>query len=100
MENAKKRGRPPKNGIRDISAFLRSTVALEAYQRARAQGEKYVIAIQLAVAAVRERFPEMSISETEVKRVLREFQPEGASEVWVVTKSGREYSLGFGSRSA
>ena len=69
-----KRGRPKKDGLKPGWMLFRSFLALHAYDQARARGNKHSSAITEAISAVRSREPEMPISETEVKRVLAEFQ--------------------------
>jgi hypothetical protein len=74
----RKRGRPPQNGVKEPRNLLRSLAVLYSYDKARANGEKYIVAIRESVAFVRQFHPGMPISETEVKRILAEFRPEGA----------------------
>jgi hypothetical protein len=71
----KKIGRPPKNGVVEPERFLRALMVTFAYSNARAGGQKHSAAVREAVEFVRRLDPEMSISETEVKRVLAEFLP-------------------------
>jgi len=47
-----------------------------AYDEARGSGQKHSAAVALAVDFVRQRYPEMPISKTEVKRILATFRPE------------------------
>ena len=78
---ARKRGRPPKNGVKDPIALLRALIVLHGYDHARAKREKYSVAINEAVAFVRQLHAGMPISETEVKRILAEFRPRGARTI-------------------
>jgi hypothetical protein len=71
-----KRGRPRKNGVQEGWVLFRASVALEGYNRSRKAGEKHSEALKAGVAAVRQTFPGMPISLTEVKRILAEFQPK------------------------
>jgi len=69
-----KPGRPPKGAVRPPEHFLRGAVALRAFDAARTGGEKYEVALEAGVKAVRELFPDLPMSTTEVKRFLREFR--------------------------
>src|SRR5262249_28847505 len=66
----KKRGRPKTNGVRPGWVLLRDNIALNAYDEARTSGEKHETALKTMVAAVQRWNPEMSMSETEAKRIL------------------------------
>ena len=70
-----KRGRPSKNDVKEDWVLFRSLLALDGYGRSRKDGEKYSEALKAGVAEVRQKFPGMPVSPTEVKRVLAEFQP-------------------------
>jgi hypothetical protein len=87
----RKRGRPAKNGLKDSRALSRVLAVLHSYDQARAEGEKYSVAIDEAIAFVRQLHPTMRISQTEAKRVLGEFRPKGAC---VILKS--EFSVAEG----
>ena len=50
--------------------FVRHGIVLCAFDEAKRNGEKYVDAIAAGISAVHSWFPEMSISRTEVKRIL------------------------------
>ncbi len=108
-----KRGRPKKNGLQPGWMLLRRMEALYAYGQARMAGEKHSAAVREAVKAVREKHPSMRISETEVRRILADWQPKNVPTVIVVGKPDRPdeertlpdgqkaktvLSLGFGSR--
>jgi len=80
-----KRGRPNKHGVRPGWMLLRSVMVLNAYDQARASGDKHSAAVTEAVSAVRSRTPGMPISETEVKRVLAEFQSRDSEGSWVIS---------------
>jgi hypothetical protein len=71
----KKRGRPSKNGVKNGTWHMRTLMVMYAYDEARTSGLKHSAAVREAVAFVRQLHPEMSISETEVKRVLTELRP-------------------------
>jgi hypothetical protein len=72
----KKRGRPPKYGVVKPERFKRALKIIHAHSKAREGGQKHSAAVREAVEFVRQLDPEMPISETEVKRVLAEFQPQ------------------------
>jgi len=91
-----KLGRPKKNGVKPGWMLFRSFLLLHTYDQARARGEKHSAAIAEAVSALRFRVPELPISETEVKRVLAEFQSKDLAENFIITESvaqGRELHL-------
>jgi len=73
----KKLGRPPTNGKQPAWMFYRMMFALYAYNEARAS-TKHSSAISEAICFVRSQFPEVPISETEVKRVIAQLQPRGS----------------------
>lgn len=77
-----KRGRPPTGGAKDGSVLVRASFALAMFEEARKRGEKYEVAVKETVRRMHERFPSERFSETELKRVLHEFQPKGATEVF------------------
>jgi hypothetical protein len=77
----RKRGRPTKNGVKDVRALSRALAVLYSHDDARARGEKYSAAIRESVTFVRQLHPGMPISETEVKRILAEFRPRGARTI-------------------
>jgi hypothetical protein len=52
----------------------RIAVGLLGYDEARSSGEKYAEGLKAAVAKVREEFPDIPMSETEMKRILAEFR--------------------------
>jgi hypothetical protein len=80
----RKRGRPPKNGVTEVWRFVRALKAIYGYTKARERREKHWAAVSSAVEFVRQLNPRMSISETEVKRVLAKFLPqESAVAFWV-----------------
>jgi hypothetical protein len=84
----RRRGRPAKNGVKDLWFLLRALTVLHWYREARARGEKHSVAIREAVDLVRQFHPGMPMSETEAKRILAEFQPKGAPVILV-----SEYSV-------
>jgi hypothetical protein len=71
----KKRGRPRKHGVKNPSALARALMVIYAYDEARKDGLKHSAAIREAVAFVKRLRPEMSVSETEVRRILAELRP-------------------------
>jgi hypothetical protein len=87
METTKQRGRPRKNGARPGWVLHRAAIALYGYDKARSAGEKYAEALKAAVAEVRREFPQVSISETEIKRVLAEFRVKELELTLLITES-------------
>jgi hypothetical protein len=77
MEQTKrKRGRPPKHGVKDGSVFRRVLAVLDLYDKLRRDGNKYSSTITGVVASLHERG--IWISETEVRRIVTEFRPRNA----------------------
>ena len=72
MEIAKKpRGRPRNEKDRIKSwQFGRVAMILCAYDEARRRGDKHSVAVKDAVDSIRQHSPELSISESEVRRTL------------------------------
>jgi hypothetical protein len=70
----KKCGRPNQNGEHPIWMLVRVTLAVYGFHQARRAGAKHFAAIQAAVAFVRALHPEMPVSETEVRRILADWQ--------------------------
>ena len=67
----KKRGRPRKTKDRiPFSSFVRMGWARIPYDEARKSGEKHSVALREAVQAVKERAPQMPMSETGAKRIV------------------------------
>jgi len=56
-------------------------MVLFAYDEARQRGEKHSVAIIQAVEYIRQHYPKMPISETEVRRVLATFRPRKSRTV-------------------
>jgi hypothetical protein len=70
------RGRPKKEeGRIELWRFGRAGMVFFAYDEARRRGEKHAVAVVQAVEYVRQRYPEMPISQTEVRRLLATFRP-------------------------
>ena len=69
------RGRPRKNGVSGPWQFARGLTILNAYQQARERGEKHSVAVSEAVVEVRQKGG-FRVSETEVRRVLKELRPK------------------------
>jgi hypothetical protein len=82
-----KRGRPSKRGGQNPIVFFRAMVALKAFDEARSDGEKYSGALKAGVAAVRRAIPNISMSETEMKRILAEFHSSHLKQTLLVTDS-------------
>jgi hypothetical protein len=87
------RGRPKKNGVKDPGHLLRLGIAICAYDKARLAGEKYSVALQAAVEAVRLQIPGTSMSETEMKRILAEFRPHSMETTLVFEESDNRVSI-------
>jgi hypothetical protein len=83
----KLRGRPKTNGVMPAWVLHRTMVGLYAYDKARSRGEKYEQALRAAVKDVRQTFPEMRMSETEMKRILAEFRSKALALTFLVTES-------------
>jgi hypothetical protein len=62
-------------------------LVLNAYNEARSLGLKHSAAVSEAVAVVKNRLPDVQISQTEVKRILAEYQPSGALTVLTTKKN-------------
>jgi hypothetical protein len=82
----KPRGRPRTNGVMQAWVLHRTMVGLSAYDEARSRGEKYEQALRAAVEEVRQTFPEMRMSETDMKRILAEFRPKELELTFLVTE--------------
>ena len=89
------RGRPKMKGVAKLQ---RDLTIVWSYNESRRVGEKHAIAVASAATQVRDQYPGMRVSETEVKRVLAKYQPKGNSEAFIVTKLRNGFGLGFGSR--
>jgi len=66
--------------------LFRCFLVLHAYNEARSSPLKHSSAVTEAVATVKNTWPDMPISATEVKRVLANFQPKGIPVAFKVTK--------------
>jgi hypothetical protein len=78
----RQRGRPRKEkDTIQFWQFARAAHVLYAYDDARGRGEKHSVAVQNAVDFVKHLNPEMSISRTEVKRILAALPPRGSETV-------------------
>jgi hypothetical protein len=71
-----KRGRPSNGGVRRPEHLLRGAVAIEAFDAARASGQKYEVALAAGVRAVRKSLPDVPMSISELKRFLTEFRSQ------------------------
>jgi hypothetical protein len=89
------RGRPKLNGVTKLQ---RDLTVVWSYNESRRAGEKHATAVAHAASEVRKQYPEIKISETEVKRTLAKYQPKGYAETFVVTKIKNGFGLGFGAR--
>jgi hypothetical protein len=75
-----KRGRPHAKGLKPLWMLLRISHVLKEYDDARLQG-KHLAAIRTTIDAIRNRFPKMRISETEVKRIVASQRAKGLTEI-------------------
>ena len=82
----KPRGRPKTNGVMQAWVLHRTMVGLYAYDKARSRGEKYEQALRAAVEEVRQTFPEIRMSATEMKRILAEFRPKELELTFLITE--------------
>ena len=81
-----KRGRPRRHGLQPGWMFHRCCLVLHAYNEARSSPLKHSSAVTEAVATVKKTWPDVPISETEVKRILAKFQPKGIPVAFRVKK--------------
>jgi hypothetical protein len=77
MQSEKRpRGRPKKTeGLIKFWHFVRAGMLMSAFDEARESGEKHSAAVTQAGEDVRQRHPEMPVSETEVRRTLAMYRP-------------------------
>jgi hypothetical protein len=74
-----KMGRPRKRkGVISSWAFTRAGIVMSAYDEARENGQKHSAAVRQSVEVIRQRHPEIPISETGVRRILSQFRPIGS----------------------
>jgi hypothetical protein len=91
----RKRGRPSTGGVKAPRQFKRALMVIYGYTKAREQGAKHAAAVQEAVDFVRQLDPQLSVSQTEVKRNLAEFLPQGGQVALTV-----DYSILEGKEAA
>lgn len=77
------RGRPRKNGAKSASMLKRSLLILLEFGRARSRGLKHSAAIAETVAVIGCKYPDVCVSETEVKRTLAEWMPRNRETVFL-----------------
>jgi hypothetical protein len=78
----RRRGRPrKKEGYVEFWCFVRAAMAMSAYDEARGNGQKHIVAVMHAVDSVRQCFPGMRISVSEVKRTLAAWRPEDSRTI-------------------
>jgi hypothetical protein len=87
---SRKRGRPESNGVKPGKILNRVVWVLCKCDEFRKTGMKRSSAITETVEFMRKEQPDLAVSETEVRRILAEFQPKGASEVLLVTSKPQE----------
>jgi hypothetical protein len=69
------RGRPKKEeGREEFWRFIRAGIIISAYDEARKDGQKHIVAVTQVVEHLRQHHPEMPVSETVVKRTLATFR--------------------------
>ena len=92
MEIARKqRGRPRKQKDTIKSwQFARVAMILCAYDEARRKGDKHSVAVKDAVDIIRQRSPELSISESGVKRTLATWRPREGRTVLFFERSDKD----------
>jgi hypothetical protein len=95
----KKRGRPRKNGVKELKDFGRVLKVVFAHAKARREGLKRVSAIQEACEFVRQFDPDTRISKTGVKRILAEFVPQDSQIALKVDASVLEGDEAVGRRT-
>jgi hypothetical protein len=72
----KKLGRPRREkGMISFWNFQRGGIAMSSYDEARKNGEKHSAAVAQTVEFIKQYYPMMRISETEVKRTLAAWRP-------------------------
>jgi hypothetical protein len=74
--STRRRGRPEKNGRKDLRDLARGLKILHAYTMAREKHLKHSAAVRETVEFIRRLDPGTRTSETAVKRVLAEFLPQ------------------------
>ena len=76
-EMKKSMGRPrQKEGLFSFRDFDRANIAMSLYHEARKNGQKHSVAVAQTVESIKQRYPIMRISETEVKRIWLHGVPE------------------------
>ena len=90
-----KRGRPSTNGIKPGWVLHRDVLALLGYDQARSAGEKHAAALTAAVAAVREEFPTMPMSETTARRILVRYRSATVVETFLPIKTDQGVGVIF-----
>ena len=87
-----KRGRP-KNEAKPWWVLHRTMLALCGYDKERRAGEKYDAGLRAGIAEVHRVYPNMPISMTEMKRILRGFRPKTLSPTYFVVESEQPITL-------
>jgi len=78
----KKLGRPrKKEGLISFRDFDRVNMAMSLYHEGRKNGQKHSAAVAQTVESIKQRYPMMRISETEVKRILAAWSPRGSHTI-------------------
>lgn len=73
----RKRGRPKTNGVKSGNLLWRDLLVLHTFNRLR-PNMKHSCAVSETVMAIRKDYPNIHLSETEVRRILAEFQPRNS----------------------
>ncbi len=83
-ESKRRRGRPRANGQQPGWMLFRAFEILRVYQSLRDAGNKYAYAVRETRDVLRKQYPDMRISETEIKRVLRSMYDPHSRVEWAV----------------
>lgn len=95
-------GRPKSSGEKPAWELFRALEVLLVYTAERTKGTKYDVAIHLAIAHIKQKFPGMPISRSSVKRIIAMTCSKDANTQWQVRKyvdpiTEKEVtSMGFG----
>jgi hypothetical protein len=78
----KKIGRPrKKKGVISVRDFARAGIVQCAYDEVRVNGEKHSVGVKETVKAIKQRHPNIRISETGVKRILAQHRPRKSKTI-------------------
>ena len=75
-------GRPRKEeGTLEYKQFVRAGIVNAAYDEARQSDQKHSVAVRQVVEFVKQKYPELRISETAVRRILAEWRPRNSGAI-------------------